>query len=655
MLLRYIILSSLVFWSSIVIGARDYKYGKVELAELSQKSHPNDAEAHAAYIYKNARVSFDFTNNGIFLITEHEQRIKIYDDQGEGYGDYAVFLYRDGGIKQKISGIKGGTYNLENGKAVKSKLEKDAIFKDEASENYTKYSWAMPDVKAGSIIEIKYRTRSPWYYTIPRFDFQTEIPVDLANYSVQMPQTMTYTPVSTGFVQLDFNKSERKGDTGMENVYEFKASDVKALEDDEFVLDIDDYRSSLKYDLYTTTFYGLRSYSTSWNEIARDLMNSKYFGSALKKKTKNLKFLIKETSAMTEDEKIAHIYEYVRSNFNWNDELGIFRDEGIKKLLKMKTGNVGDINLLLVNLLRQAGVDAMPYATKVRSHGMLNTINASRSELNYLLAYVKKEDSYILLDATSKYAPVGQLPTRAVNLKGIVIKEKSAEVIDITNPNKAIYQAVCDYTIDMETPSLIGVGKSKKKDYAATLYRLDKDYSDEEEDTDEDDDAEEDEDAEEDIIIENELEYTSIEGLEDLSSDISFEYTENIYNEISVIGDQIFIDAMLDFGRDENPFFEESREMPVFFSSLPKVNYVMSIAIPEGYKLESTPEPVKLSLEGRKMSFGYKVTEMNGKLNIYYSFSAAVDVFEPIEYKGIKQIYDSMVEKSKEKIVLSKI
>ena len=104
------------------------------------------------------------------------------------------------------------------------------------------------------------------------------------------------------------------------------------------------------------------------------------------------------------------------------------------------------------------------------------------------------------------------------------------------------------FTHSLRTPSLEGVGKSKRRGYAATQYRIDEDDADEEEDTDDEEDDDDEEDEEDEVQIENQITYTSIEGLEDINSDLTFEYDEVILNELNVIGDQIFIDAMLDFG-----------------------------------------------------------------------------------------------------------
>jgi hypothetical protein len=54
-----------------------------------------------------------------------------------------------------VHNIEGITYNLENNKIVKTKLNKKNFFISKFSENRKSVTFTLPNVKEGSIIEYK--------------------------------------------------------------------------------------------------------------------------------------------------------------------------------------------------------------------------------------------------------------------------------------------------------------------------------------------------------------------------------------------------------------------------------------------------------------------------------------------------------------------
>ena len=656
--LRAIILS-IIFFACFKNSIQSQKFGKVEIDIINQEEHPVDQSADACYLLKKAKAYFDVTTQNIFLVIEHHERIKIYNEDGEKYATYSLPLYRSNNSREKISGLKAITFNSENGKITESKLSKKDVYTEETSEHWSQQKFALPDVRSGSVVDVKYTLRTPYRFFIPRFNFQSDVPVELADYEVRIPSYYTYTPVPTGYVPIERSKKEVHGDYGTDVAYSFIARSVPALDDDEYVLDIEDYRSGLKYELYSAQFPNSiqEFYVKDWNEIAKDLMDDKDFGKEIKRRTKVLDPFLEGLEGKTNDEKIFEIFSYVQSNYNWDGHYGIGKNEGLKNLTKNNTGSVGDINLLLLNLLIKSGIDAKPFVLKSRSSGLLNQSFPSRTELNYLLAYIPTETSFFLLDATSKYTPIGQLPSRAVNINGLLIDGDFGRIVELENPNVHKSVTMATYDIDIETPSLQGSGQRILKNFAATSYRSNNDAKSEEESTEEENDETEewdDDEEDEEIDVENVFTINEVKNLEDINKEIRLSYDEQIYNEITVIGDQIFIDAAIDFGVEDNPFYEENRDFPVFFSTYLDVRQIITINIPEGYELESYPATSRMALPNKTANFSYDVKEMNNSIIINYSLKQNTDYFLPTEYPNLKELYNRIVDKSKEKIVLTR-
>ena len=93
---------------------------------------------------------------------------------------------------------------------------------------------------------------------------------------------------------------------------------------------------------------------------------------------------------------------------NWNERNGYSCQLGVKKAYQDKTGNVADVNLMLISMLRYAGLDANPILISTRSNGI--ALYPSRSAFNYVIAGIEVENQIILLDATNKYSLPGFYP-----------------------------------------------------------------------------------------------------------------------------------------------------------------------------------------------------------------------------------------------------
>ena len=631
------------------------KMPKIDKEMLQEVQH-SDSSAHASYLLHNCEAEFLFTPEDIFLIYKIKERIKIYDDKGLTYADFTIPLYEQNNKDERISKIKATTYNYTNGKIEKTELHrKKDVYEEQSSDNWKQVKFAMPNVKAGSIIDVEYTIRSPYIYQMNRWYFQNDVPVDYSLYKIRAPKYFVYTPVPKGHLKLETNKEEILTSAHGEVEYSYVGRNLPAIKEDEFVLNKNDYRSSIKFELYATQFPNqiMEYYSKDWNKIAEQLMSSRDFGKQIKNKLKNIDFDFSHASSLEKQEKIKYVYDYVRSNYTWNEDYGIYSREGLKKLLETKTGSIGDINLLLLNLLKKCDIGVQPFVSKSRNSGLLNESFPTMTDLNYLMAYLPNEDgSYMLLDASSRFSPLGQIPSRAINTTGIVLYDNRGEVTYQESTDKYSITTMANYEIDLENTELVGEAKRVRDGYSALSYRLSLQNEDNA-DADEGSSSETDDD-EESIEVKNEYTVTAVENTDDIYSRIKQEYSEIIREEINQIGSNIFINASLDFGREENPFKEETRNYPVFYTYPTEIKNIVTITIPEGYTFESIPESVSLTLPNKSASFRYSVDQQQDKILIRHFFTISKVIFLDSEYADLKEFYNRVIQKNNEKFVLVK-
>ncbi len=656
--MKYLLTISLLLSINIILSSQ--KLGEVSEQLLQQTEHPKDSSASAAYIIQNIEISYNFSGEkGTRIEMEYYYKIKVYHEDGESYGKFVLPFYKEGSNREKISSIKGVTSNYVNGEVVTTKLEKSDIYTEDTSENWKKTIFAMPEVRSGSVIEVKYKKTSPYIYSIPKWYFQHSIPTEESKYSIDVPSYFTLTPIPSGIHPISTESKPIQGSKHDEMNHTLSGKNIPAIKEDKYVLNIDDYRSSIKYELHSIQYPDGRNQklSSNWKDIAIQLNESKYFGDQIDKKFKELNPIIEEANSLPSDEKLLFIYNHIRDNYTWNDRYGKNSYNGLSKFLKEKTGTSGDFNLLLQNMLQKCGIESYPLVMKSRSAGILNTYFPTLTELDYVIVYVPIEDGYLLLDASSKYSPMGELPTRAINLYGVIIKDGDAEIIEIENPNLFKVQTVSQYTYDTENNQLIGTSKRKRIGRASTKFKYDADNN-KEENQETSDDSNDDDSQEDDIEsfnLENTYEVTELKNYDDTYKPISLAYNEVLNTCSKKVGSNIFIDATLDFGLKKNPFEERVREFPVFFNSKIYSQTIASIEIPEGYTIESLPKSLNLTLPEKAAKFNYEANQMDNKIIIKYLFQVNKTVHASVAYEALKQLYDIMYDLSKEKLVLKEL
>ncbi len=188
---------------------------------------------------------------------------------------------------------------MENGKIEKNKLEKKYIFNEKIDDNTKQIKFAIPNVKAGSVIEYKYTKVSPFYYELPEWYFQRSIPVVYSSYEVTIPEYFLFNVETKGYESVS-NKETTLNRTLMisdrnqtanipysaRNLI-FTAENLPAMKADDYVWNIGDYMSSVRFELTGTRFPGTlqKNYSSSWEDIEKTLQSSSEFTKNISRKT----------------------------------------------------------------------------------------------------------------------------------------------------------------------------------------------------------------------------------------------------------------------------------------------------------------------------------------------------------------------------------
>jgi hypothetical protein len=658
------IVALLLLISCFRLTAQKFELGKVSVKELEEKVYPNDTTAPAAILFNKAKTFFKYDIKfGFSIVTENSFRIKIYKKDGLNWANYKL-PYRTGYDKlndDRVEFSDGVTYNIENGKVVKTKLNREGVFNTTINKYWKEESITMPNVKVGSVIEFKYVLKSENIVEFPDFIFQYNIPVNASEYDVDIPGFFVYkavakrpseiiseSKVTRGSLQFanehTVNKTESVSFEQQSNKH--RAYFLPALKEEPFVDNIENYRISIQHELEKTQFYQepVRDYSTSWAGVAKTIYLDKDFGKELKERDYIAQDLAKILENVnSKNERLDVIFKFVQNKMNWNHKKGYYTDKGVKKAYIDGTGNVAEINFILIAMLNYAGIPTSPVLLSTLDNGV--PMFPNRTIFNYIIASANIDGKQILLDATNKYATNNILPLQTLNWRGRLLREDgSSEEIKL-KPEFLSKEATNLLVTIGEKGLLSGRCKVFRTDYEALVFREkyagmnQQNYLEK---------------------VENDfpgiqISDYNIENSKEASKPVIENFNFTIDNQCEIIGDKIYINPQLFLTETKNPFVQEKRDYPIYFGYPTQYKYNVNIAIPEGYVVETLPKPVTLSTGENVGLFTFNILSTNNAIQIVINKEIKSVIVFPDFYDTIKLFYKEMNDKLNEKIVLKKI
>ncbi|WP_233074038.1 DUF3857 domain-containing protein [Flavobacterium sp. IB48] len=647
----------------MTIQAQNYELGKVTIAELKEKVHPKDSSAPAAILFKKGRTYFGY-NKDVGFYANHvcEVKIKIYKKEGLSWADQKVRFYigYEKLNEDRLEFSEAVTYNLENENIVKTKLDNQGTFKNKINQYWKEKTITLPNVKVGSVIEYKYVLRSENLGKFPDFDIQFNIPVDYFYYKTQIPEFYIYKPILIGGIPLETESKFTNGSQSFDNAYSqtssfsykqietfYTGKDVPTLKEEPYINNLENYRGSIQQELERVRLpdQPIKDYSLTWEGVAKTIFKDDSFGKQLNQASlfsDDLNKLLPNVE--DKNERLNLIFTYVKNRMNWNEINSCYTEKGVEKAYKDQTGNVAEINFILINMLRAAGIEANPVLVSTIQNGL--PVYPTRTGFNYVIAAAEIDGKRILLDASHKLTAPNILPLNVLNWKGRLIKKDGASEEIELDPiilSKEIYSLIVKIHPDGK---MNGQGRIQHTDYDAYSFRVENNAK------------------SEDAYLEkfeNRLGGLSVSNykIENQKSNLDQSVIETFSFDSSsrsdIIEGKIFVNPLLFFTQGKNPFNQEKRQMPVYFGykNLEKFNF--NIEIPQGYTVESLPKPVRITSEDKKMSFILNFSATENKIQIVSQKEINSSIFAAEDYGMIKEFFQKMIVSQNEKIILKKI
>ncbi|MBI9035506.1 MAG: DUF3857 domain-containing protein [Bacteroidales bacterium] len=661
---KLLVIATLLMSISSIGQKLPFKYGKVTMEELQMSSCEFHPEAYSMYLYKYGDIEFKYTNEkGWQYVYSVIIRKKIFNKLDADAGNMKIRIYNpeNGRNIEKVTSLNAVTFNLENGKVVKTKLSRKDQYEKRLNDKWSEFSFAMPDVKEGSVLDIKYEIVSDFLFNLQTWKFQEDIPVGYSEFRYCIPQYFNYQVGIVGNVipvesqQENFMETftyewksmpkaggvVQKGTNTMESMSlkrRFVSLNIPPVEDEPYMNNKCDIPSRIVFQLMSIIMPNkpLEVIAGNYDKFNNELMDMNSFGERLKKGNFSKKW---KESVMGEDalEKAISIYQLVQNHFTWDGYNSFLSSDAGSTAFNKGEGNVAAINLSFIAALREYNINAYPVILSTRGHGTVNPVYPSFDEFNYVIAYIRIGDNYYLADATTQNQ-FGVLPVRCLNGNGRIISESGGEWVSLKN--QAEHNSNVMIQMNFQEDELSCVVNSKQLGYAAA--EVDGTYK---KQGSESFVSEFVEDFSE-WNIEN-FNYDSLNNTNQVK--ISFKMKQEHNAE-----DIIYLQPLSYGASKKNPFTRETRFSLIDFPYKTKERVYSIITIPQGYTAE-LPETSVIQLPEKAGVFKYVVSQNGNSVSILSDLQINKTEFSAEEYGYLKQFLDMVAEKNNQIVVLKKI
>ena len=670
----WIIMTSLLLGTSAASALeKNIKMGKPTNEELTLTTFEDDPDAEAICLYHGTNVQFRITDEGFKADYFYKVRIKVLKPEGVDWGNAEVVYYKSAKSphKENVVGVRGTSYNLEDGKVVKSKLNGDLKSDEMINNYYHRYKFSLPNVKVGTVLEYEYKIESDFYFQIRDWYAQMSIPVRYADFVITIPEFFQFGKLQTGaysiqhkFTDTNFTVQDRTGRAVLNAVQEeYWAENMPKMVDEEYIHNINDYKSRIIYDLQMICFRGqpATKYNNSWHDVDKMLIEDEDFGGLFKMKNpmpefgvylktgdldpKKLEknsgdiFIVDISKSESVKDKVNIMRNIMRKKLKWNGSYGIY-GRNARQLAKEPTTNAASLNFALMAFLRDAGIEAVPVVLSRRSTGRLSTVHADINSLNAMVLQVKDGDKFFYVDAANEEYPVSVLPAEFLVENARIVSPDHFGWIDISKCCKANAMYFVDATLQ-EDGTLNGLLMRRQRGLTTGIYR--KNYINKKDSL---------------TYVENLASHLDCEitdyhvGKMTINTDA---FTDSIYftKQVDTDGESIYINPYL-FVDLKSPFNSDTRELPIECDCLDGEKYTIKIKIPEGYTAENTPKPVSVRLEDGKTTCKIVTSVSDKEINVSISYPRDTMFFNANEFPNLRTFWSTIEDCCNTILVLKK-
>jgi hypothetical protein len=626
------------------------KWGVIPPKDLQMTVYDRDSTATSVILQDIGSINVELGGDGYNAYFNQFRRIKIFDESAFEEGNIVIpyYSYRD---KQKVTDLDVQVI-FPNGE--KQKVKSDNVFTEKINKRVSAKKVFIPNLQKGCIIEYKLEIKSDDIFRLFDWSFQEDQPVRYSEL------TLSYSTAVFDYIILLNNNgtvnttkdTKMRGQEKIGNTI-YTTEYQPALKEEPYITALDDHRINISFQLsgYMNSSGVRESVFEDWGKLAKDLSEDEEFGGQFKAKSRassDLWDAFFVTSDMRKDSALViaeKALRFVTSNIVWNQEYRYWLTESVDDAFKKKTGSSGALNLGLLSLLKRSKLEAYPVLLSTIKNGKMFPLYPFTDQFNSVIVLLKDGDKSYLLDATNPYIKLGQLTTQHYNGSGWVADEKNPVWIDFGAHERM--DVWLGYLNLSETGEVTGKFSIMADGVEARSWRGDLDTDKAPAAFLKDEFFKQFPDIEIDSVV--------ISDQKNYDKPIKLDFKVKIPAAADVVNDFIYFNPIVHKAYPENPFKAPTRALPVNMIFPFKQDFIVTIAIPEGYTLEDTPkgERTQLANNGGRVSINCSQPTPKTVQVVVKNKLAQVE-FAPEEYPALRQFFDALTKNGNTQIVLKK-
>ncbi|GAB3580905.1 hypothetical protein GCM10027345_23090 [Hymenobacter daeguensis] len=644
------------------------KFGLVPAADLTAAPFVADSGAAAVVLCDFGRSRMEGHTTGLQVVFERVTRIKILSKAGFDEAEIEIPLYHREDKSERVTNLRGFTYNLVNGVVEKTKLEPSGVFLEKRTPNVNVQKFTLPNVRAGSVIEYAYTLSSDYLFNFQDWAFQRTIPVRWSEYRASIPLFYKYKIIYQGTQPLTVDKpslgkatmrvDQKTGNFDSNSVYiststedhQWVLKDVPAFRSEPYMTTADDYLDRLDFQLVGEQWpnQAYTDLTDSWPKINARLLNDDAFGLQLDRGN----FLKAQMQALAGRypemrTRAAAVREVIMASVRYNGHNRYSSEGSLRKAYEAHQGTSADVNLLLIAALRDAGLTAHPVLLSTRDHGHVSQEFPMLDKFNYVVALVPLADGQeLLVDATDPLLPCGVLPRRCLNQTGRLIPARSNEEgrwVSLAPTLHEVHFQQATLTLDA-AGGFTGQMKEEFGGYAAATARGQvadlggKKFMAE--------------------LVKQHDDWAvprfTLANYDSLTKPMGLIYSFSRPAGEAGPATDLYLSPLREFSSGANPFRHESRRFAVDLGVPRDETLMVSLTLPAGYELAALPKNAVVELPGGSARFAYSAVASGTTVQLVSRLWLRNAAYSADQYADLRELYRLMLEKQGEKLVIRK-
>ncbi len=504
------------------------------------------------------------------------------------------------------------------------------------------YIISFPEITDGATIEYKLKIHCNKLinnkdFVIP-YPVQSTDPIIAANFAVSFPKS---NPAAMKILSEAYNnfgaalkpKIEEKDGTVF---YRWKFSDIPQIISEADMPPLVEINPSI----ILSSFKSWKDVYEWWWKLAKDKMLS---DDQIKNKVKEL-----TRGLASEEEKLRAIHNFCAQEIRYvaveYGQAG-YEPHQAKDIFRNKYGDCKDQAILLVTMLREAGISAWPLLISTKDYFNLSEDFPSML-FNHCIACVQLKDKIIFMDPTAQTCPFGDLPDGDQDRAVLICQENGYKIArtPLFNPEHNFVKQVTKIKISNDE-SVFG----EKEIYTGGVYNQGQRYwllytqpelveAQLKERI-------------QDFSIGAKLLNYKIKDLDDLNKPVVLEYSFSGPEYLTPAGSLRIMPQLA--GLETSLVAKEKRTYPIEFSILDTKETIFEFEIPKTFKIKYIPENVVQ--DSPWMEFSAEYNNTGNILSFRQKVIFKRNVISENEYFDFKKFYEGLAKKIKQRAVLERV